>query len=133
LLSLSWIITWIKIPKQLNVIDVIKPIENIINTSIKEYADRMKMELEEIEERLEENMPSDEWYDDSDLKLEIGKIYTWISEIKGKIDDIWKLEMKLDNWEQNTKNIGLLIQWVKDELSETNRKMSIVFTRLNKQ
>jgi len=132
-LQLSNVINWIKIPKQINVIDIVKPIEDILNNNTKAYADSINNSLETLKNTLVDLVSSDEKYDDSEMKEMAKEMIEWLEELEEKVESIWRLEMKIDEKEDSIWSINELVSWIKEEMIETNRKMNIVFSRLNKQ
>lgn len=129
--SLKMALSEINIPEQLKVKDIIKPIENIINNSIKAYYDNTLEWLETIKTTIVDNISLIEKYDDSSTKEEVNKLYLQIEEVNKKIDWLKSIEIKLDDNKDISNEVNDSMDWIKNELLEINRKMNILFTRLN--
>lgn len=129
--SLKIALAEIKIPEQLKLKDIIKPIENIINNSVKTYYDNTLEWIQTIKTTIADNITTIEKYDDSSVKEEVNKLYWEMEEIEAKIDGLKGIEIKLDNSKDMSNNINNSMDWIKSELLEINRKMAILFTRLN--
>lgn len=130
-LGIKEAILGIKIPKQIKSEEITKPIENMINNSIIEYGTLIKDWLSKIKETLDEK--SD--YDDTELRGDITKLLEEVEELDEKIEWVKTLEFKIDtsntNNDKNKEEIFWSMDSIWSELKEINRKMAILFTRLN--
>ena len=133
-LTIKWAIAWIKIPEQINDKKLLENIKILLKTSIDSYWEHIQKSLETLENTLVGIISTIEKYDDSTLLSEVKSVFSDIEKLNEKVDNFKPLDIKLDN---NNKLLEWVVKnwidWINKELSEINRKMVIVFSRLNKQ
>jgi len=132
-LTIKWAVAWIKIPEQINDKKLLENIKILLKTSIDSYWDHIQKSLETLKNTLVDVISTIEKYDDSTLLDEIKSIFSNIENLNEKVDNFKPLDIKIDN---NNKLLEWIvnnwIDWINKELIEINRKMVIVFSRLNK-
>lgn len=131
LIGVKELISTIKIPKQISVIDIVKPIENTINKSILEYSVNMSKWLETLQDTLVNTISAIEKYDDSEVLNESKNIVLEIEKLKNNIDNIEIINTKVDDNNEISTNLTTITEKIIEELKEINRKMVIAFSRLN--
>jgi len=133
-LTIKWAIAWIKIPEQINDKKLLENIKILLKTSLDSYSDTTKEALEALKKSLVDIISTAEKYDDSELISQVKSIFSDIENLWNKIDNFKPLDMKVDiNNRLLEWLISNWIDWINKELAEINRKMVIVFSRLNKQ
>lgn len=134
-------IAWIKIPPQINDKKLLKNIVVLLKTSMDSYFNNTQKSLETLETTIIENLSTigkqgDYSFEDKTKELleNIGKLSGEISKLSQKNDE---LNPENINGEINPDSLqGVInngITLINKELSEINRKLMIVFSRLNKQ
>lgn len=133
-LTIKWAIAWINIPEQINDKKLLENINILLKTSLDSYWEHIQKSLETLENTLVGIISTIEKYDDSTLLSEVKSVFGDIEKLNEKVDNFKPLDIKLDN---NNKLLEWVVKnwidWINKELSEINRKMVIVFSRLNKQ
>ena len=131
-LVVKWAIAWIKIPEQINDKKLLENIKILVKTSLEAYSDNTQKALEALENTLVEVLSTIEKYDDSGLLKEVKTIFENISNLSSKIETFKSIDKKVDLNNNTLENVvNQWINWINKELAEINRKMIIVFSRLN--
>ncbi len=131
-LVVKWAIAWIKIPEQINDKKLIENIKILIKTSLDSYSDNTIKALDTLEKVLVDSLSTIEKYDDSGLLNEVKSIFQNIEDLSDKIESFKSIDKKVDLSNNTLENVvNHWIDWINKELAEINRKIAIVFSRLN--